>query len=304
MHRRHDGLNIPIEVLRSFVAIQESGSFTKAADQLQLTQPAISAQIKRLQKLVGGEVFTRKGFGVSLTEKGEIVSRYARRILAMNDQILSLSGNGTSDRMYRIGIPTAFAGSMLKHVISACKSLLNGEQVRFTCEPCSDLARGLAGGYLDIAFLASLVPQSGHVVARWPETAAWVCAPELDLRPGALVPLLSWPNGISDQAAIHAIESVGLQYSIVYVASDYAAQLAALRAGIGFHCLPERLVPKDLKIVRDRVLPSLPSCEAGVYLREGLDSEHAIALAKAVADVVRPVENKVMRVGELRSRRA
>ncbi len=88
MQHRHDNLNIPIELLRSFVAIQESGSFTKAADLLKLTQPAISAQVKRLQQLVGGEVFTRTGFGVSLTEKGEVVSRYARRILAMNDQIL------------------------------------------------------------------------------------------------------------------------------------------------------------------------------------------------------------------------
>ncbi len=116
MQRRHDTLNIPIELLRSFVAIQESGSFTKAADLLNLTQPAISAQVKRLQQLVGGEVFTRTGFGVSLTEKGEVVSRYARRILAMNDQILYLAGTNSSVPTFRVGIPSVFAASMLSRV--------------------------------------------------------------------------------------------------------------------------------------------------------------------------------------------
>src|SRR4029079_8613191 len=102
------------EVLRSFVAIQESGSFTKAADLLRLTQPAISAQVKRLQQLVGGDVFTRTGFGVSLTEKGEIVSRYARRILAMNDQILSLAGTSADTRTFRVGIPNVYAATALQ----------------------------------------------------------------------------------------------------------------------------------------------------------------------------------------------
>ena len=104
MQRRHEADNIPIELLRSFVVIQELGSFTKAAETLFLTQPAISAQMKRLQRLVGGEVFIRSGFGISLSEKGKIINRYARGILAMNDQIMSLSGDccrgGSTSRWY------------------------------------------------------------------------------------------------------------------------------------------------------------------------------------------------------------
>ena len=84
------------------------------------------------------------------------------------------------------------------------------------------------------------------------------------------------------------IESVGLQYSIVFVASDYSSQRAALRAGLGLHCLPERLVPADLKVARDHYLPPLPPCDAGVYIREGLDSKKALALGEAIANVVRP----------------
>ena len=89
MHRRYEPRNIPIENLRSFVTILDAGSFTKAAERLNITQPAISAQIKRMQTLVGEDLFNKQSVGVSLTERGEAISRYARRILALNDQILS-----------------------------------------------------------------------------------------------------------------------------------------------------------------------------------------------------------------------
>jgi DNA-binding transcriptional LysR family regulator len=305
MQRRHDFLNIPIEVLRSFVAIQESGSFTKAADLLRLTQPAISAQVKRLQQLVGGDVFTRTGFGVSLTEKGEIVSRYARRILAMNDQILSLSGTSANTRTFRIGIPNIYAATMLQDVIAASRGILDEDKVQFTCEPSFELARNLASGYLDIALIASLTVPSGQAVARWPEASGWVCARDFVLSPGAPIPILSWPNGVSDHSVIDVIESVGLQYSIVFVAADYSAQLAALRAGLGFYCLPERFVPDDLKVARDHYLPPLPPYDAGIYIREGLESEKALALAEAIAEVTRPSpREKKAAASELRRRRA
>jgi DNA-binding transcriptional LysR family regulator len=304
MQRRHDALNIPIEVLRSFVAIQESGSFTKAADLLRLTQPAISAQVKRLQQLVGGEVFTRTGFGVSLTEKGEVVSRYARRILAMNDQILSLSGT-TSARSIRVGLSKAFAGIVLPDVLSVCRELLADERIQFTCEASSELGRSLACGYLDIAFVYSHIMPPGKAVARWPEPLNWVCSNDFVLSPGAPIPLLSWPNSVIDQTAIDVIEAVGLQYSIVFVASDLMAHMSALRAGLGFHCLPERIVPPDLKLARERYLPPLPPFESGVYLREGLESEPAFALAEAIAAVVRPgAREQKIAAGDVRHRRA
>lgn len=288
MQRRHENLNIPIELLRSFVSIQETGSFTRSAEQFHLTQPAISAQIKRLQQLVGGEVFVKSAFGVSLTEKGEIVSRYARRILAMNDQILSLAGLSSVSRSLRIGIPNVFAASVLSNVIEACQAGFDGDRIQFSCEPSSDLARGLTSGYLDLAFLVSPAKLAAELVYRWPEQLCWSCARDFLLSPGAPIPLLSWPHGISDQAAIEALETAGLQYVIVFVASDFAGQLAALRSRMGYFVLPERIVPDDLKVAREHYLPALPSYEAGIYIREGLESKSAIAMAKIMADVIGP----------------
>src|ERR1039458_8263963 len=79
--------NIPTDLLRTLVAVVDLRSFTKAAASLGVTQPAVSAQIKRLQFLLGGDLFDRSVQGVSLTPQGELVVSYARRLLSINDQV-------------------------------------------------------------------------------------------------------------------------------------------------------------------------------------------------------------------------
>jgi len=102
--------NIPTDLLRTFVAVVDLRSFTKAAISLGVTQPAVSAQIKRLQFLIGDDIFDRSTQGVSLTPHGEIVISYARRLLSLNDQIVHLGGTGPRPELViRVGsAPPAF----------------------------------------------------------------------------------------------------------------------------------------------------------------------------------------------------
>jgi DNA-binding transcriptional LysR family regulator len=286
MHHRHDKINIPIELLRSFIAIQEASSFTKAASYLHLTQPAISAQIKRLQQLVGGDVFTRSGLGIVLTEKGEVVSRYARRILAMNDQILSLSGARPTSDHFRVGIPNVYAGPILEDLVKACRGTSVAERIQFCCEPSGDLMKGLVGGYLDLAFIVSCDPSHMQRLTERKEKLVWVSAPDFILSPGAPVPILSFPNGLSDQIAIDALEAAGMQYFVAFVASDLAAQMAAIRVGLGYFVLPEYVVQPDLKIARDHYLPQLPDLTAGLYLRQELDPKRLMPLIDCLDGVL------------------
>jgi len=277
-----------LRLLRSYIVIQESGSFTKAAEALNLTQPAISAQIKRLQQLVGGEVFSRSGFGISLSEKGEIVSRYARRILAMNDQILSLTGTASVAKSLRIGIPNVYALNLLPDLIGACRTVSGTERLHFACEASADLARNLSSGYLDIAFVSLPAVPYAMQLERWSEPMCWVCAPGFSTSPGSSIPLQSWPYGVSDQLAIEALENAGLSYSVVFSASDMSAHLAALRSGLGYVVLPQRLVPPDLKIAREHYLPALPACRTGIYVNSEKDTRKLRGVAACMADVLRP----------------
>src|SRR5882757_2299518 len=149
MHHRYDKTNIPIELLRTLVAIAELGSFTKAGSALNLTQSAISAQVKRLQQLIGAELFTRSGPGLGLTAHGEFVLGYARRILTMNDQILLLR-SARPNAGLRVGFPISFAEMMLPLVANPAPGL---GHVSFRCDRSEDMRKSLAAGLLDIAVL-------------------------------------------------------------------------------------------------------------------------------------------------------
>ncbi len=92
MHKRYQPLNIPIEIVRTVVAIAETGSLTKAAERLGLSQPAVSSQIKRIQTMVGGNLFTKTVNGTTATQLGKLVLHQARRILEANDQMLRIGG--------------------------------------------------------------------------------------------------------------------------------------------------------------------------------------------------------------------
>src|SRR5437868_15229261 len=98
-------INIPTELLRTLVAVVDLRSFTKAAHSLGVTQPAVSAQIKRLQYLLGFDLLDKSAPGVSLTARGEVVVGHARRMLLINDSILELTSGSPSVQTIRVGIP-------------------------------------------------------------------------------------------------------------------------------------------------------------------------------------------------------
>ena len=153
MQRRPPTGNIPIELLRAVVATVDLGSFSKAAQALRLTQPAISAQMRRLKQLVGTEVFSKAGSTLVLTDRGALIVKYARRILAMNDQILSLGGGRV--QCIRLGLPLVFSPAILSDVLRIEGDAEDGTEIQIFCDCSDELKRRLAAGYLDIAFIIS-----------------------------------------------------------------------------------------------------------------------------------------------------
>ena len=119
--------NIPTELLRALIAVVDQRSFTKAAAALGITQPAVSAQIKRLRFLLGDDVFDRSSHGIRLTPQGERVASYARRLLSINDQIVHIGGDGPRPELViRVGTPSDFIASMLPSTLGAIPRALAG----------------------------------------------------------------------------------------------------------------------------------------------------------------------------------
>ena len=257
MQRRHQYTNIPIEIMRSVVGISDAGSITKAANQLGLSQPALSAQIKRIETLVGGSLFQRTANGSSPTELGKLVLIHARKILEANDQLLRLRGTSSEDQSIRIGLSNLFANSVFEVV--AQRELAN---VSIYSDNSTEISKGLLDGFIDIGLFLypsdMAVDPSISITHEREEELVWVRAPGFVISPGTPLPLLTWPGQISHDLMIGALERHALVYRFAFTSPDLHALLEAAKAGFGLTVLPRRMVPVSLVHANEYYLPPIP----------------------------------------------
>jgi DNA-binding transcriptional LysR family regulator len=273
MHRRHQHLNVPTEIVRTIVAIAELGSFSKAGDKLGLSQPAISAQVKRLQMLVGGDVFQKTNGGVIFTAKGRLVLAHARRLLDANDQILSLGGAVNSQPL-RLGISSVYAELFFQRLSSAKQDGL----ISITCDHSNELSKLFYDGYLDIACLINPAKDLEHVLFEWEEEFVWVRSRNFVLRPGSPIPLIVWPGSAGDQPIINALEKSGLAYRVAVTSADQHVRLSAVAAGVGLMGSIQRSVPDAVTVAKEYYLPPLEPFRAAIFARSLSEIDRHTAL--------------------------
>src|SRR5436305_4005157 len=136
-------INVPTELLRTLVTVYELGSFTKAAQLLQLTQPAVSQQIKKLEIIIGRDIIDRNLSGINLTETGEEVLKSAQRLLSVNDQIVLECGTELGMQMMRLGVPNLLAGILLPQIVQEIHCHMPNAPLQICCENPPHLLRML-----------------------------------------------------------------------------------------------------------------------------------------------------------------
>jgi DNA-binding transcriptional LysR family regulator len=287
--------NIPTDLLRTLIAVVDLRSFTKAAQSLGVTQPAVSAQIKRLQYLLGTDVLDKSAPGVSLTPTGELVVTYARRLLSINDQILHLATPGTCAESLRIGLPEDFIGTGLGWTLSRFRSAWPHVRYLVRSAGSDSLLRDLRDGDLDL--VVALTTGSPGLDARhsWTEQFAWVRGPALRIDAEAAVPFVSYGDEcVYHRAAVAALSRVGRDTDLVFTGSSLSSIAAAVGAGLGVTVLsPHRLNAPQLMVWDDAPLPKLASGHCGVYLRDRGDLDAVEQMADALAAALRPAKEGV-----------
>jgi DNA-binding transcriptional LysR family regulator len=276
--------NIPTDLLRTLIAVVDLRSFTRAAQMLGVTQPAVSAQIKRLQSLIGYELLDKSAPGVSLTQTGELVLNHARRMLAVNDQILSLVTPGSSVLPLRVGIPGDFAGSILPKTIAEFQACTPHLRFQLRGDSSDNLLRDLRQGQLDLVVALSM---SEPVDARhaWLEQLVWIRGRDAEIEAGAPVPLVTFREGsLVHQIATSTLSHAGRVYKIVFIAFASVGLIAAVSAGLGVALMPRHEVPPDVEVWEDAPLPRPIDLHCGIYLRDGSDCEMLAQLADRIAD--------------------
>lgn len=279
--------NIPTELLRTFVAVVDLRGFTKAAQMLGCTQPAVSAQIKRLQGLLGSELLDKSAPGVVPTERGRAIADCARRLLAINDQIIEIAAVRGSTIPLRIGIPGDFGGALLPAALAQFRRRSPHQAFHVRCDVSERLLRGLQQGDLDLAVTFVQDPRL-EPYDRWPERVVWVRGAATVYDAAGPVPLVAQDEEcVLTKLSIEALDRAGRDWEMVFTGPSNVSVAGAVAAGLGVSVMVERLVPPELTVWRDPPLPPLPEIVCAIYLREGGNRELLEELAKAFATVIR-----------------
>lgn len=281
--------NIPTELLRTLVAVVELRSFTKAAQSLGVTQPAVSAQIKRLQGMLGTDLLDKSAPGVTLTSAGDMVVSYARRLLAINDQIVDVAMPKPNGQVLRIGATDDFTSADTARALARAR--VRRPDLRFltASAPIDVLMHDLREGDVDLAIWASVAAPALDTPYSWTEEVVWLRGPDAVLQPQGAVPLVSYGEEcVFTRTALAALRGAGRAGDLVLVSSSIAALGAAVAAGLGFMALPRCRAAVPGAVIWDHSpLPKMPDVVCGISVRAGADAADRAWIAQEIAQVLR-----------------
>src|SRR5438105_15377186 len=144
---------LDVDQLRTFLAIVETGSFTRAAEIVHKTQSAVSMQMKRLEERLEHPIFVRDGRASKLTEEGERLLDYARRIIKLNVEALAAFSDAALTGRVRLGVPDDYADRYLPEIMARFSRVYPRVELTVTCEPTVELVHRIDTNDLDLAIV-------------------------------------------------------------------------------------------------------------------------------------------------------
>ncbi|MFC3690787.1 LysR substrate-binding domain-containing protein [Chenggangzhangella methanolivorans] len=269
-----------VDQLKTFIAIVDTGSFTRAADAVHKTQSAVSMQMKRLEERVGRSIFARDGRGARLTEDGERLLDYARRIVHISREAVSAFSNDALTGRVRLGVPDDYAERYLPEILARFSRSNPLVEVTVECEPSDTLTQSIMRDEIDLAIIthASRKPV-GEVIRQ--EPLLWVTSQRSLAHEQATLPLaLSHPACVWREAAISKLEELKRPHRVLYSSRNFAAVGAAVMAGLAVTVLPESAIRSGMRVLGPADgFPPLPSCKIALLRNPGSVTDTVEALA-------------------------
>jgi DNA-binding transcriptional LysR family regulator len=270
-------------LLKTFVAVAETLSFTNAGQLLGLSQPTVSQHIRRLEVEAGRGLVLRDTREVRLTDNGDAMLGFARTILAAHDHASSyFTGSAMRGRL-RFGSADDLALTQLPQILRDFRQLYPHINLELTVNQSAVLARRLAAGQLDLVFVRQAPDaHDGRVVRR--DRLVWVGHRTLTVEPEQAVPLIVYQSpSLSRTLMIDGLEAMGRTWRITCNVREINGVLAATRAGIGVAAFPQSLIPPDLVELHTSLgLPKLGEVEFTLLDNPASPREPVDALVSAI----------------------
>jgi DNA-binding transcriptional LysR family regulator len=265
-----------LDLLRAMIAVAETQNFTRAGERLGRTQSAVSLQVRRLEQALGKTLFDRTPQRVRLTPDGEATLAYARRILDLKDELVSVLHEGEIAGSVRIGAPEDFATRLLPPALARFVRSHPNVALETTCALTLTLLDGFHAGQFDIV-LIKRAPMIGTSASKsaigkgvWREPLVWVGDPAETALRGERVALAVAPEPcVHRKRAIEALNRSGTPWRIAYVCESQSGLKAAVSEGLGISVLP-RGSAGGLRIIDNPRLPKLDDVEIALLTADPL----------------------------------
>ena len=255
---------LDLNLLKTFVAVVESGSLSNAAPRVGRSQSAVSMQMQRLEKMVGNQLLVRGPRTVTPNAIGEDFLIYARRLLKLSDEAWASVTRPKETGSVRLGVPDDYAAFLLPPVLSRFAEDHPLVTVELICEQSTALVKTLAEGRLDLAIVTRLPDQPLEVIRL--ERFVWVASPnhvawENDPLPVALFE----PGCAARMNVLQALGDADRAYRCTYSSASLLGLIAVVQAGLAVAGLAQRSVPASLRVIgANERLPVLPDLEIGI----------------------------------------
>jgi DNA-binding transcriptional LysR family regulator len=275
--------NIDTALLRTFVAVAETGTMTTAARQLHLTQAAVSQQIKRLEELLDRPLFERDQRRLELTTGGAMLLAKAPRLLALNDEIWAVMTAPDFAGEVRLGVPHDIISAFIPPVLKSFDKAWPDVRVYIVAGLTLELLEQLKNGDIDICLTTEQSPKrGGEKLLRDP--LVWVGAPN-----GTAYTRDPLPVALGDQscifrnAVLERLAKSGRDWRSVCDTSAMQPLYVSVEADLGVTALLASSVPSNLVVLpADCGLPKLPDFHICLYLPRAGSSDIAEELARHI----------------------
>ena len=277
--------NLDLDLLKTFIAIADTGSFTRAADDVGRTQSAVSMQIKRLEDIVGRSLFARDGRQNRLTVHGEKLLDYARRIVKLSDEAVMAFTKPELTGTVRFGTPDDYADRFLPEILARFARTHPLVQVDVDCRSSDVLVQHIRRGELDVSLITSEYGGAGTETVRT-EPLVWVVSQRHCPHLQPVLPVALSEAGCAwRKMTMETLDALDRPYRIAYASNNSNAVNAAVLSGLAVGVVPQICFrPAMRMLTEEEGFPPLGEFNIGLVRSPGKSSSAVEALASHVKE--------------------
>ena len=274
--------NLDLTALRSFMAVAETGGVTRAAGFLNLTQSAVSMQLKRLEDSLDISLLDRSGRTIALTSAGEQLLGYARRMLELNDEALGRLTATEYEGEVTLGVPHDIIYPYLPPILRRFATDFPRMKMRLLSAPTRRLHELYGRGECDAILTTEEQPgPGGEVLVELP--LVWIGAVGGTAWRQSPLPIAFCSNCIFRTPVLRRLDEADVRWEMVVESEVDNAVEAAVSADLGIHAAIEGIYPRQTEpIAHGGQLPDLGTTRIVLYMNSGED-----AVTRALRDMIR-----------------